>query len=93
MPDDEGQDTGREERHPERRQQAPVFAVAPVRARHALPRAALVGVVIGVLAFVAGIAVASTGPTERAPAPRRAVRRARRDDALPRRRCRPPSHS
>jgi hypothetical protein len=53
-------------RHPERRQQAPVFAVAPVRARHALSRVALFGVVIGVLAFVAGIAVASTGPTERA---------------------------
>ena len=64
MPDDEGQDTGAEERHPERRGQAPVFAVAPVRARHALSRAALVGVVVGVLAFVAGIAVASTGPTE-----------------------------
>jgi hypothetical protein len=61
MPVDEGD----EERHPERRQQAPVFSVAPVRARHVLPRAALVGVVIGVLAFVAGIAVASTGPTER----------------------------
>lgn len=61
MPTDEGQ----EERHPERRQQAPVFAVAPVRARHALSRAALIGVVIGVLAFVAGIAVASPGPTER----------------------------
>ena len=65
MPGDEGPEEGQEERHAERRQQAPVFAVAPVRARHALSRVALVGVVIGVLAFVAGIAVASTGPTER----------------------------
>ena len=62
MPTDEGQ----EERHPERRRQAPVFAVAPVRARHAVSRVAMVGIVIGVLAFVAGIAVASSGPTERA---------------------------
>ena len=54
-----------EEHHPERRRQAPVFAVAPVRARHALSRVALFGMVIGVLAFVAGIAVASNGPTER----------------------------
>ncbi len=64
MRTNEGQEESREE-HPERRQQAPVFAVAPVRARHVLSRAALVGVAIGVLAFVAGIAVASTGPTER----------------------------
>jgi hypothetical protein len=65
MPGDEGLEEVHEEHHPERRQQAPVFAVAPVRARHALSRVALIGVVIGVLAFVAGIAVASTGPTER----------------------------
>ena len=65
MPGVEGLEGAQEEHHPERRQQAPVFAVAPVRARHALSRVALVGVVIGVLAFVAGIAVASTGPTER----------------------------
>ncbi len=64
MSGDDGHD-GLEERHPERRQQAPVFAVAPVRARRTLSRVALVGVVIGVLAFVAGIAVASSGPTER----------------------------
>lgn len=78
MPAGEGRDPDREERHTEegryleeerhleRRQQAPVFAVAPVRARHALSRMALGVIVIGVLAFVAGIAVASTGPTERA---------------------------
>ncbi len=66
MPGDEDLEESRDERHPERRQQAPVFAVAPVRARHTLSRVALVGVVIGVLAFVAGIAVASSGPTERA---------------------------
>ena len=65
MPGDEGQEEVQEERHPERRRQAPVFAVAPVRTRHALSRVALVGLVIGVLAFVAGIAIASTGPTER----------------------------
>jgi hypothetical protein len=62
MPVDEGD----EERHPERRQQAPVFVVAPVRARHTVSRVVLVGIVIGVLAFVGGIAVASSGPTERA---------------------------
>jgi hypothetical protein len=66
MPGDEGQEDLLAERHPERREQAPVFAVAPVRVRHALSRVALVGVVIGVLAFVAGMAVASSGPTERA---------------------------
>lgn len=62
----EEDDPGPDERHPERSRQAPVFTVAPVRARHALSRVALVGVVIGVLAFVAGISVASNGPTERA---------------------------
>jgi hypothetical protein len=66
MTGDEGQGDLQAERHPERRQLAPVFAVAPVRARHAVSRVAVVGVVIGVLAFVAGMAVASTGPTERA---------------------------
>jgi hypothetical protein len=65
MTGDDGQGDLQAERHPERRQQAPVFAVAPVRARHALSRVVLVGVVIGVLAFVAGMAVASTGPMER----------------------------
>jgi hypothetical protein len=66
MPSDEGPEESPEERHPERGRQAPVFAVAPVRARHAVPRLLLAVAVIGVLAFVAGIAVASNGPTERA---------------------------
>ena len=71
MPGDEGPERRAEERDAERpsgrRQPAPVFAVAPVRTRHALSRVALVGVVIGVLAFVAGMAVASKGPSEQAP--------------------------
>lgn len=66
MPRDEGPQELPEERHPERGRRAPVFAVAPVRARHAVPRLLLAVAVIGVLAFVAGIAVASNGPAERA---------------------------
>ncbi len=59
------QDPSTDQRLEELRPNAPVFAVAPVRSRSRVPRAALVGITVGVLAFVAGIAVASSGPTER----------------------------
>lgn len=51
--------------HRELHPSAPVFPVAPVRTRRVVPRAALAVVVVGVLAFVGGIAVASNGPTQR----------------------------
>ncbi len=41
----------------------PIFAVSPVPSRARVPRAALLAITIGVMAFVAGIGVASTGPT------------------------------
>jgi hypothetical protein len=47
---------------------SPVFSVAPVRSRTRVPRAVLLAVTIGIAAFVAGIGVASAGPTPRAPA-------------------------
>lgn len=49
----------------ELRPKAPVFEVAPITARTRVPFIALVGIVVGVLAFVAGIVVASAGPTQR----------------------------
>ena len=64
MPGDEDKEEAPALPPSQRHQQAPVFAVAPVRARHALSRVAFLGVVIGVVAFVAGMAVASTGPSE-----------------------------
>lgn len=54
-----------EERYEELHPGAPVFDVAPVRSRRAVPRAVLAAVVVGVIAFVGGIAVASSGPTQR----------------------------
>jgi hypothetical protein len=45
----------------------PVFSVAPVRARTRVPRAALLGLTIGIAAFVAGLGVASSGPSLRTP--------------------------
>jgi hypothetical protein len=47
------------------RPNAPSFAVAPVTQRSRLPRGIVVAVAIGVLAFVGGIAVASSGPVDR----------------------------
>lgn len=49
----------------ELRPNAPVFQVAPLRPRTRLPFIALVGLVVGIAAFVAGIGVASAGPTPR----------------------------
>ncbi|HYO42118.1 MAG TPA: hypothetical protein VES19_02865 [Candidatus Limnocylindrales bacterium] len=58
---DEREDAPFEELRPS----APVFEVAPIRARTRVPFIALVGLVVGVAAFVAGIGVASAGPTPR----------------------------
>lgn len=57
-----------EELHAELRRNAPVFAVGPIRARSRVPWIVIVGLVVGVGAFVAGIGVASAGPASR-PAP------------------------
>jgi hypothetical protein len=42
-----------------RRRDAAVFAVGPIRRRHAVPRDMLVALVVGVIAFLAGVAVSS----------------------------------
>jgi hypothetical protein len=47
------------------RPDAPVFEVAPVKRRRAVPVLAVVGVVVAVTAFVAGMAAASSGPDTR----------------------------
>ena len=47
---------------------SPVFSVAPVRSGARVPRAVVLAITIGVMAFVAGIGVASSGPPARAPA-------------------------
>jgi len=65
MPEHPSTDGRGEEPIEELRPDAPVFAVGPVRRRTRVPRVALVGIVVGVLAFVAGIGVASAGPTVR----------------------------
>lgn len=41
---------------------APVFEVAAVRSRHRVPRGIVAAVAVGVVAFVAGLALASPGP-------------------------------
>jgi hypothetical protein len=56
-----------------------VFAVAPVRGKHLLPRAVVVALAVGVLAFLAGIQVGSggtadpPGPSEPPPTPSPAI--------------------
>lgn len=47
---------------------SPVFSVAPVRSRTRIPRTVLLAVTIGIVAFVAGLGVASSGPSPRASA-------------------------
>lgn len=54
-----------DERHEESAERSPVFRVAPVRSGHALPREVLLAIVVGVLAFLAGIQVAAVGTTDR----------------------------
>ncbi len=69
MPEHPSEDERGPEPIEELRPNAPVFAVAPVRTQTRVPRVVLVGLVVGVLAFVAGIGVASAGPTPRAGGP------------------------
>ncbi len=65
MPQHPSTDERAPEPFEELRPKAPVFEVAPITARTRVPLIALVGMVVGVLAFVAGIGVASAGPTQR----------------------------
>lgn len=58
MRDDEG--------HEENAGHPSVFPVGPVRTRHMVPREMLVAVVVGALAFLAGIQVAAGGTPDRA---------------------------
>lgn len=61
-----------EERHAESAQRPPVFAVAPVRTRHVVPREVLVALVVGVIAFVGGMAITTGDTTDRSRADARA---------------------
>lgn len=65
MPEHPSTDERAPEGFEELRRDAPVFEVAPIRSRTRVPFIALVGIVVGVAAFVAGIGVASAGPTPR----------------------------
>jgi hypothetical protein len=62
MPEHPGPDKSAQEPYEELRPNAPVFAVAPIKARSRLPFIAVAGLTVGVLAFVAGLGVASAGP-------------------------------
>lgn len=65
MPEHPRADERAPEPFEELRRDAPVFEVAPIKARTRVPVIALVAIVIGVAAFVAGIGVASAGPAPR----------------------------
>ena len=56
MPDDEQEDA--------RRPDAAVFPVSRVRSSHVVPNGVVVALVVGVLAFLGGIGVASSGPVQ-----------------------------
>ena len=56
MPDDEQEHA--------RRPDAAVFPVSRVRSSHVVPNGVVVALVVGVLAFLGGIGVASSGPVQ-----------------------------
>jgi hypothetical protein len=80
-----------DERHAESEQRPPVFAVAPVRTRHAVPREVLVALVVGVIAFVGGMLIATRDTADQARADARAAASAPVSSQIPASPVRPPA--